>query len=78
MAIRNPADLKELADSGRRLMALDLGAKTIGLALSDTRMILSGALPAALLALTVDGLLGLCEAMVKPAFGGLTPRRRSG
>jgi osmoprotectant transport system permease protein len=48
-----------------------------GLALSDTRMILSGALPAALLALAVDGLLGLCEAMVKPAFGGLTPHRRS-
>jgi osmoprotectant transport system permease protein len=48
-----------------------------GLALSDTRMILSGALPAALLALAVDGVLGLCEAMVKPAFGGLTPRRPS-
>jgi len=48
-----------------------------GLALSDTRMILSGALPAALLALAVDGLLGLCETMVKPAFGGLTPHRRS-
>ncbi len=48
-----------------------------GLALSDTRMILSGALPAAALALAVDGLLGLCEAMVKPAFGGLTPYRRS-
>jgi osmoprotectant transport system permease protein len=49
-----------------------------GLALSDTRMILSGALPAALLALAVDGLLGVCEAMVRPAFGGLTPPRRSG
>jgi osmoprotectant transport system permease protein len=48
-----------------------------GLALSDTRMILSGALPAALLALCVDGLLGLCEGLVKPAFGGLTPHRRS-
>src|SRR5215218_1550949 len=35
-----------------------------GLALSDTRMILSGALPAALLALLVDGLLGLCERAV--------------
>jgi len=49
-----------------------------GLALSDTRMILSGALPAALLALAVDGLLGVCEVMVRPAFGGLTPPRRSG
>jgi osmoprotectant transport system permease protein len=38
-----------------------------GLALSDTRMILSGALPAALLALVVDGALGWCERMVTPA-----------
>jgi osmoprotectant transport system permease protein len=37
-----------------------------GLALSDTRMILSGALPAALLALLVDGVLGMCERMVTP------------
>jgi osmoprotectant transport system permease protein len=37
-----------------------------GLALSDTRMILSGALPAALLALLVDGGLGICERMVAP------------
>jgi osmoprotectant transport system permease protein len=37
-----------------------------GLALSDTRMILSGALPAALLALLVDTGLGLCERVVTP------------
>jgi osmoprotectant transport system permease protein len=37
-----------------------------GLALSDTRMILSGALPAALLALLVDGVLGIGERMVAP------------
>ena len=37
-----------------------------GLALSDTRMILSGALPAALLALLVDTGLGLCERLVTP------------
>jgi osmoprotectant transport system permease protein len=37
-----------------------------GLALSDTRMILSGALPAALLALLVDAALGVCERMVTP------------
>jgi osmoprotectant transport system permease protein len=37
-----------------------------GLALSDTRMILSGALPAALLALLVDGVLALCERAVRP------------
>jgi osmoprotectant transport system permease protein len=37
-----------------------------GLALSDTRMILSGALPAAGLALLVDGALGLGERAVRP------------
>jgi osmoprotectant transport system substrate-binding protein/osmoprotectant transport system permease protein len=37
-----------------------------GLALSDTRMILSGAIPAALLALGVDGLLGGVERLVRP------------
>jgi len=37
-----------------------------GLALSDTRMILSGALPAAVLALLVDGALSLCERVVTP------------
>src|SRR6202035_2275983 len=38
-----------------------------GLALADTPMILSGALPAAALALAVDGLLGLVERLVAPA-----------
>jgi osmoprotectant transport system permease protein len=40
-----------------------------GLALSDTRRILSGAIPAALLALAVDGALALVERAVRP--GGL-------
>lgn len=38
-----------------------------GLALADTRLILSGALPAALLALVVDGILGLVENATTPA-----------
>jgi osmoprotectant transport system permease protein len=37
-----------------------------GLALSDTRMILSGAIPAALLALGVDAFLGGVERLVRP------------
>jgi osmoprotectant transport system substrate-binding protein/osmoprotectant transport system permease protein len=37
-----------------------------GLALSDTGMILSGAVPAALLALLVDFALGVCERAVRP------------
>ena len=38
-----------------------------GLALADTRMILSGALPAAALALAVDGVLAIVEQFVTPA-----------
>ena len=38
-----------------------------GLALSDTQMILSGALPAAILAFLVDGGLGVLERVVTPA-----------
>ena len=38
-----------------------------GLALADTRMILSGALPAAALALLVDGVLALIERRIAPA-----------
>jgi osmoprotectant transport system permease protein len=37
-----------------------------GLALADTWMVLSGAIPAAVLALLVDGLLGLVERQVRP------------
>jgi len=38
-----------------------------GLALADTRLILSGALPAAALALIVDALLGVVERATTPA-----------
>jgi len=34
--------------------------------LSDTGLVLAGAIPAALLALLVDLVLGLCERAVKP------------
>lgn len=44
-----------------------------GLALADNRMILSGALPAAALALAVDGVLGIVERLVSPAH-----RRKGG
>ena len=44
-----------------------------GLQLADTTIILSGAIPAALLAVAVDGGLGLIERWVKPA--GLEARR---
>lgn len=50
-----------------------------GLALADTRMILSGALPAAVLALVVDGVLAVVEGLVAPAHRrkGILRRRTS-
>lgn len=47
-----------------------------GLALADTRMVLSGALPAAALALLVDGALALVERRVAPAHLRRRWRRR--
>lgn len=35
MAIRNPTDLPELLGRGKRLLALDLGTRTIGMAVGD-------------------------------------------
>ena len=41
MILANPADLREAPPPGRRLMGLDVGTKTIGLALSDTRRVIA-------------------------------------
>lgn len=38
MAIRNPAELKEILRPRQRLLGLDVGAKTIGLAISDASL----------------------------------------
>ena len=69
-------------DVGTATLAAFIGAGGLGepivtgLALSDTRMILSGAIPAALLALIVDGVLGGVERLVTPV--PLRSRRASG
>lgn len=44
MAIRNPAELNDIRRTGQRLMGLDVGTKTIGLALSDTRLTIASPL----------------------------------
>ena len=38
MPVCNPSDLKPLREKGVRLLGLDVGTKTIGMALSDTRL----------------------------------------
>jgi putative pre-16S rRNA nuclease len=44
MPLHNPAALRGLLPPGRRLMGLDVGTKTIGLALSDTRLLIASPL----------------------------------
>jgi putative Holliday junction resolvase len=41
MAICNPGDLKAILKKGERLLGLDVGTKTIGLALSDTLLMVA-------------------------------------
>lgn len=41
MAICNPADLPQILKKGQRVLGLDVGTKTIGLALSDTLLMVA-------------------------------------
>jgi putative holliday junction resolvase len=41
MPICNPSDLKSLIKKGQRLLGLDVGTKTIGMALSDTTLLIA-------------------------------------
>jgi putative holliday junction resolvase len=41
MILDNPGELRETVPPGRRLMGLDVGTKTIGLAISDTRRVIA-------------------------------------
>ncbi len=41
MPICNPSDLRTLLPKGRRLIGLDVGTKTIGMALSDTTLLVA-------------------------------------
>jgi putative Holliday junction resolvase len=44
MIVGNPRELRAAMPSGARLMGLDVGTKTIGLALSDTRLVIASPL----------------------------------
>jgi putative Holliday junction resolvase len=41
MILTNPSELREAVPPGARLMALDVGTKTIGVAVSDTRRVIA-------------------------------------
>jgi putative Holliday junction resolvase len=44
MLLDNPRELRAAVPPGRRLLGLDVGTKTIGLALSDTRLVIASPL----------------------------------
>jgi putative pre-16S rRNA nuclease len=44
MLLDSPAELRAAVPPGRRVMGLDVGTKTIGLALSDTRLVIASPL----------------------------------
>lgn len=44
MILGNPAELRASVPNGQRLLGLDVGTKTIGLALSDTRLMIASPL----------------------------------
>jgi osmoprotectant transport system permease protein len=80
--VRTPLAAPSIMAGVRTAAVIDVGTATLaafigagglgepiatGLALADTRLILSGALPAALLALIVDGALARVERWTTPA-----------
>jgi putative Holliday junction resolvase len=89
MILGNPAELRAVLRPGERLMGLDVGSKTIGLALSDTRLVIASPLEtirrrrfrddmAALLALADQhGVGGLVVGLPLALSGGETPRTQS-
>src|SRR5215204_2849764 len=89
MLLEDPRQLREAVPVGQRLLGLDVGTKTIGLALSDTRRVIASPLDtirrrrlrddsAALLALVErHGVGGLVIGLPLALAGGNTPRTQS-
>jgi putative holliday junction resolvase len=89
MIVDNPAALRAAVPVGHRLLGLDVGSKTIGLALSDTRLVIASPLEtirrrrfrddmAALFALADrHGAGGFVIGLPLALSGGDTPRTQS-
>ena len=89
MILGNPAALRAAVAPGMRLIGLDIGTKTIGLALSDTRMVIASPLETirrrrfrddmATLFASIDrhGVGGAVVGLPLALSGGDTPRTQS-
>ncbi len=89
MILDDPAEIRTLLGPGMRLLALDVGTKTIGIALSDTRLVIASPLEtirrrrfrddAARLFELIDrnGVGGLVIGLPLTLRGGASPRTQS-
>lgn len=71
MAICNPSDLKPLLAKGARLLGLDVGTKTIGMALSDTTLMIATPLDTIRRTKFRDDLQRMLAEIAKHGVGGI-------
>ena len=71
MILDNPAALKAAVPPGQRLIGLDVGTKTIGLALSDTRLVIASPLDTIRRRRFRDDMAALLAAIDKHGVGGV-------
>ena len=71
MPLCNPTELKPLLAAGARLLGLDVGTKTIGMALSDTRHIIATPLDTIRRTRFRDDLKRLLDEIAKHKIGGI-------
>src|SRR3954468_14922286 len=71
MLLSDPRELRQAMPAGRRLMGLDVGTKTIGLALSDTRLVCASPRDTILLRRFRDYMAALSALIDRHEVGGL-------
>ena len=71
MLLADPKELRAAVPSGRRLIGLDVGTKTIGLALSDTRLVIASPLDTIRRRRFADDMAALFALIDKHEVGGL-------
>ena len=71
MPLCNPSDLKPLLGKGVRLLGLDVGTKTIGMALSDTTLIIATPLETIRRSRFRDDLQRMLTAIEQHGVGGI-------
>ena len=70
MILGNPGELRAAVPTGQRLIGLDVGTKTIGLALSDTRLVIASPLDTIRRRRFRDDMAALFAAIDRHGVGG--------